>query len=100
MYDYKINRAGLRAMMTGDPALKGAITAAARTGLAIAQSLTPVDTTALRQSGRVEDLGIQGVQSGEPRMTVAVTFGGPDAPYAHIVQGRTGFLTGAIGRWL
>jgi hypothetical protein len=33
-------------------------------------------------------------------MTVAVTFGGPTAPYAHIVQGRTGFLTGAIGRWL
>jgi hypothetical protein len=100
MYGYKINRSGIRALMTTDAKLKGALMAAARTGVAVARSLTPVDTAALQASGRVEDLGIQGVQSGEPRMTVAVTFGGPTAPYAHIVQGRTGFLTGAIGRWL
>jgi hypothetical protein len=100
VYGYKINRSGLRSFMTTDARLKGAITAAANTGLTIARSLVPVDTSNLRESGRVEDLGIQRVVSGESRMTVAVVFGGNDAGYAGIVQGRTGFLTGAIGRWL
>lgn len=98
MYGYKINRTGLRKMMTSDPQLHRALFRAAQGGRAVMQSLTPVDTGELRSSARVEDLGVKPVASGEPRMTVAIVF---HAPYAAIVQGRTGFVTGAIGgRWM
>jgi hypothetical protein len=95
MYNYRIQRRGLRAMMTSDPQLHRALHSSARQILSIAQSLAPVDTTELRNSGRVEDLGVKGVQSGEPRMTVAVVF---HARHAMAQEKRTGFLSGAIGR--
>jgi hypothetical protein len=82
-------------MMTSDPALHGALFSSARQILSIARSLAPVDTTELRNSGRVEDLGVKPVMSGEPRMTVAVVF---HARHAAAQEKRTGFLSGAIGR--
>lgn len=95
MYNYRIQRAGLRKMMTSDPQLHRALFSSARQILSVAQSLAPVDTTALRNSGRVEDLGVKPVVSGEPRMTVAVVF---HSRYAMNQEIRTGFVSGAIGR--
>lgn len=95
MYNYKINRSGLRKMMTSDPQLHRALFSSARQILAVAQSLAPVDTTELRNSGRVEDRGVRPVFSGEPRMTVSVVF---HARHAMAQEKRTGFLSGAIGR--
>lgn len=95
MYNYRINRSGLRKMMTSDAQLHRALFTAGRQILSVARSLAPEDTGKLKESGRVEDLGVKSVKSGEPRMTVAVVF---HAPYAAIVEGRTGFLSGAIGR--
>lgn len=95
MYGYKINRAGLRRMMTSDPQLHRALFTSARQILSIARSLAPVESGQLRASGRVEDLGVKPVASGEPRMTVAVVF---HTRYAMAQEKRTGFLSGAIGR--
>jgi hypothetical protein len=95
MYGYKINRSGLRRMMTSDPQLHRAIHSSARQLLAVARSLAAVDTGELRGSGRVEDLGVRPVASGEPRMTVAVVF---HARHAMSEEKRTGFLSGAAAR--
>lgn len=95
MYNYRINRSGLRRMMSSDSQLHRALHSSARNVLAIARSLAAVDTGELRGSGRVEDLGVRPVQSGEPRMTVAVVF---HARHAMAEEKRTGFLSGAIGR--
>lgn len=95
MYGYRIQRAGLRKMMTSDPQLHRALLSSAQGVLAIARGLAAVDTGELRGSGRVEDYGVQRVRSGEPRMTVAVVF---YARHAMAEQMRTGFLSGAVGR--
>ena len=95
MYNYKINRAGLRKMMTSDPQLHRAMFTAGRQILSVARSLARTDTGELRNSGRVEDLGVRPVRSGEPRMTVAVTF---YARHAAAEEARTGFLSGAAGK--
>jgi hypothetical protein len=102
MKNYKINRSGLRKMMTSDPQLHRALFTAANKIHAVARSLAPVGKAPgdphpgrLRASGRVEDLGVKPVWSGEPRMTVAVTF---YAPYAVAMEKKYGFLSGAIGK--
>lgn len=95
MYDYKIDRSGLGKFMRSDPQLHRALFTAGRQILSVARSLAPVDTGELRNSGRVEDLGVQPVRSGERRMTIAVTF---YARHAAAVEARTGFLSGAAGR--
>jgi hypothetical protein len=95
MYNYKINRAGLRKMMTSDPALNNAVRRGAETTKSLIQSRTPVDTGDLRSSARVENVGVKEVISGEPRMTWAVAF---YARHAAAVQAKTGFMNAGLGR--
>src|SRR5690242_14893186 len=95
MKNYRINRSGLRKFMTSDPQLHNALLTNARKVLSVARSLAPVDTGELRNSGRVEDLGVRKVKSGEPRMTVAVAF---YARHAAAMEQKYGFLSGAAGR--
>lgn len=92
---YVIDRSGIRGLMTRHPGIHRQIHQAAQKTLAIARSRAPVKTGELRSSGRVEDLGIQRVFKGEPRMTVAVVF---HSRYAMDAEDRTGFLSGSIGR--
>jgi hypothetical protein len=93
--DYKINRAGIRKMMTSDPQLHRALFTSARQVLSIARANINDKTGELAASGRVEDRGIKGVQRGERRMTVAVAF---YARHAAAYEARTGFLSRAAGR--
>lgn len=95
MYAYRINRTGLRRMMTSDPQLQRALFTGAQKVLSVARSLAPVQTGELRASGRVEDLGVKAVKSGEPRMTVAVVF---HSRHAAAMEAKYGFLSGAAGR--
>ena len=95
VYDYKINRSGLRKMMTSDPQLHRAVQRGAQTTKAIIDGRVPVDTGELRGSGRVEDRGVKPVQSGEPRMTWAVAY---YARHAAAVQARTGFMNAGLGK--
>jgi hypothetical protein len=92
---YTMDRSGIGAMLRGHPGIKQVMRGSAQKVLRVAQSRVPVDTGALRASGRVEDLGIQGVFKGEPRMTLAVVF---HSRYAMDIEARTGFLSGAAGK--
>lgn len=95
MYNYKINRSGLRAMMTSDPQLQRAVRTGAQQVKSIIDGRVPVDTGELRSSGRIEDRGVKAVVSGEPRMTWAVAY---YARHAAAVQARTGFMNAGLGR--
>lgn len=92
---YKMDRSGIGKMMRSHPGIHQQLRQAAQKGLRIAQSRVPVDTGELRSSGRVEDAGIQPVFKGEPRMTMRIVF---HAPYAAIIERRTGFLSAALGK--
>jgi hypothetical protein len=92
---YEPDWTGIRGLMTRHPGIHRQVHSAGHKVLAIAQSRVPVDTGALRSSGRVEDAGIQKVFKGEPRMTIRVVF---HSRYAMDIEARTGFLSGALGR--
>ena len=100
---YQPDYTGIRAMMRKDPALHRKLHQVANERLAMARARAPRSKPgaggrqpgALAASGRVEDLGIQPVFKGEPRMTVAVVF---HAPHAAITQRRTGFMNVALGK--
>jgi hypothetical protein len=92
---YKMDRRGIGKMMRSDPAIHRQLLQAGNKVKAVARGRIRNQTGELANSGRVEDLGIQRVQRGEPRMTVAVVF---HSRYAMDHEKRTGFLSGAVGR--
>ena len=92
---YEMDRSGIRGLMTRHPGIHRQLHSAGRKTLAIARSRINHKTYELSRSGRVEDLGIQRVFKGEPRMTVAVVF---HSRYAMDHEDRTGFLSGSVGR--
>jgi hypothetical protein len=92
---YTMDRSGIGRMMRSDPGIHRVLHSSAKNVLAIARSRATVKTGFNRESGRVEDAGIQRVFRGEPRMTVRVVF---HSRYAMDQQARTGFLSGAIAQ--
>jgi len=82
-------------MMKKHPGIHRVMLSAGHKTLAIAQSRATVKTGFNRNSGRVEDAGIQPVMRGEPRMTIRVVF---HSRYAMDQEKRTGFLSGALGK--
>jgi hypothetical protein len=100
---YEIDRRGIGRMMKSSPSLHRVLHQVANERLAMARARAPRSRPGtggrtpgeLAASGRVEDLGIRPVFKGEPRMTVAIVF---HAPYAAIVQRRTGFMNVALGK--
>lgn len=81
--------------MRRHPGIHRQLHQAGKRSLAVMRSRAPVDTGALRASGRVEDAGIQPVFKGEPRMTVRVVF---HSRYAMDQQMRTGFMSSGMGK--
>lgn len=92
---YTMDRSGIRGLMTKHPGIHRQLHQAGRKTLAVARSRIHNQSGELARSGRVEDLGIQGVRRGEPRMTVAVVF---HSRYAMDHEKRTGFLSAAAGK--
>lgn len=92
---YRMDRSGIGKMMKSDAGIQRVVHSSARQVLAIARSRAPIKEGDLRASGRVEDLGVEKVFRGEPRMKVAVVF---HRRYAMDAEKRTGFLSGAIAR--
>lgn len=90
-----MDRSGIGKMMRSHPGIHRQLHVAARKSLGVARSRINSKSGSLAASGRVEDLGIQPVFRGEPRMTVAVVF---HARYAMDHEKRTGFLSAAMGR--
>lgn len=83
-------------LLRRSPGTQYALMQAARKGLAAAKGRVPVDTTELRNSGRVEFKGVKKTSGGEPRMVVSIVF---HAPHAAAVAKRTGFLIAGLGRY-
>lgn len=92
---YVMDRSGIGKMMKSHPGIHRQLMQAGQKTRAVARSRIRNQTGELARSGRVEDLGIQKVMRGEPRMTVAVVF---HSRYAMDHEKRTGFLSGAVGR--
>lgn len=92
---YRMDRSGIGRMMKSDSGIQRVMFSAGQRVHAIARSRATVVTGFNRNSGRVEDAGIEPVMKGEPRMKVRVTF---YSDYAMDQEKRTGFLSGALAQ--
>lgn len=90
-----MDRSGIGRMMKSDAGIQRVVHSSAQRVRAIARSRATVKTGFNRDSGRVEDVGVDRVFRGEPRMKFRVTF---YSDYAMDQEDRTGFLSGALAQ--